>query len=158
MLFGAAVGYGYEWGCTTLTKNELKKKLHRYRDLTAERAQILDELERVETIMAAPRGSNMDGMPRGAGSGDPVSGLVAQHVALVDRYQDKLAELAAAQLEIENIIDGLEPVERKLMRHRYIDGMEWETVCVVMCYSWRQTHRIHARVLDKLSDPEPATE
>ena len=137
-----------------MTKAELKKMLHQFRDLHFEQQHILAELERVENAMESPRGSNMDGMPRNSGGGDPVSGIVAQHMALADHYRRKSAELAAAQLRIETIIDGLEPVERSLMRHRYIDGLDWEMVCVAMNYSWRQTHRMHARILDKLADPE----
>jgi hypothetical protein len=44
------------------------------------------------------------------------------------------------------------------MRHRYLEGLTWEKVCVEMNYSWRQTHNIHARALDKLVDLLGATE
>ena len=50
------------------------------------------------------------------------------------------------------MLENLEPTERKLARFRYIDGLTWEEVCDVMAYSWRQTHRIHGRMLDKLAD------
>ena len=52
------------------------------------------------------------------------------------------------------MIEGLEPTERKLARFRYIDGLAWEAVCEMMTYSWRQTHRIHGRMLDKLAAAE----
>ncbi|MBO5917248.1 MAG: sigma-70 family RNA polymerase sigma factor, partial [Oscillospiraceae bacterium] len=58
--------------------------------------------------------------------------------------------LAAAQAAIEDRIEALEPRARKLMRHRYIEGLSWEEVCVAMCYSWRQTHNIHGAALDAL--------
>ena len=133
-----------------MTKDELKKQLHSYRDLDAERRQIELELERVEAFMTAPKGTNWDGMPRGGSGGDPILSVVTQHIHLQERYQTKLAELAEAQTEIEDMIEGLEPRERQLMRHRYIDGMCWEEVCVAMCYSWRQTHNIHSSALDKI--------
>jgi hypothetical protein len=34
--------------------------------------------------------------------------------------------------------------------------MTWEEVCVRIGYSWRQTHNIHSRILDKLADEEAA--
>jgi RNA polymerase sigma factor (sigma-70 family) len=140
-----------------MTKQELKHKLHSYRDLLAEYDQIKDELAKVEAFMEAPRGSNLDGMPRGGSSGDPIVNVVAHHIALQERYRTQLHRLAAAQAEIENLIDGLEPGERRLMRCRYIDGMTWEEVCVAMNYSWRQIHRIHAKALEMLKTREETT-
>ena len=131
-------------------KKNLKKRLHRYQDLEDERRQIEKELERVADLMNGPRGSNLDGMPRSPGIGDPVLGVVSQHMALQERYQLQLEKLAAAQASIENMIEGLEPKARQLMRCRYIEGMTWEEVCVAIRYSWRQTHNIHAKALDAL--------
>lgn len=137
-----------------MDKAELKKKLHSYRDLLAEYDQIKDELAKVEAFMTSPKGSNLDGMPRSPGGGDPILGVVSHHIALQEKYRAQLHRLAAAQAEIENLIDGLEPGERRLMRCRYIDGMTWEEVCVRIGYSWRQTHNIHARILEKLAEEE----
>lgn len=134
-----------------MTKQELKHLLHSYRDLLAEYEQIKDELAKVEAFMEAPRTSNLDGMPRSPGGGDPILGVVSHHIALQERYRAQLHRLAAAQAAIENMIEGLEPGERRLMRCRYIDGMTWEEVCVRIGYSWRQTHNIHAKILDKLA-------
>lgn len=133
-----------------MTRDELKKQLHSYRDLKAEHRQIAMELEKVEAFMTAPKGTNWDGMPRGSSSGDPILSVVSHHLALQERYQAKLAELAAAQAHIEELIDSLEPMERKLFRHRYIEGLTWEEVCVAIGYSWRQTHNIHGAALDKI--------
>lgn len=133
-----------------MTKDELKKQLHSYRDLEAERKQIKMELEKVEALMTSAKGTNWDEMPRGSGKSDPILSVVIQHIHLQERYREKLSELAAAQTAIEDMIEGLEPLERKLMRHRYIEGMCWEEVCVAMCYSWRQTHNIHGRALDQI--------
>lgn len=133
-----------------MTKDELKKQLHKYRDLKAEHRQITMELERVEAFMTGPKGTNWDGMPRGSSGGDPILSVVAHHISLQERYKAKLAELAAAQAHIEDLIESLEPMERKLFRHRYIEGLTWEEVCVAIGYSWRQTHNIHGAALDKL--------
>lgn len=139
-----------------MTKDELKKQLHSYRDRKAEYDQIVLELERVEAIMAGPKGTNWDAMPRGSGKSDPILNVVSHHMVLQERYQAKLAELAAAQTLIEDMIESLEPMERKLFRHRYIEGLTWEEVCVAIGYSWRQTHNIHGAALDKLVAREVA--
>lgn len=131
-------------------KEHLKKRLHRYRDLEAERRQILKELERVEDLMDGPRGPNMDGMPRSPGVGDPVLGVVSQHIALQERYRLQLERLATEQAAIEDMIEGLEPTARQLMRYRYIEGLTWEEVCVAIGYSWSRTHELHSKALDTL--------
>lgn len=133
-----------------MNKEDLKRQLHRYRDLEAERRQLELELKKMAEFLGTPRGTNWDGMPRASGVGDPVLSVVSQHLALQERYRRQLEKLVKAQTEIENIIENLEPLERKLMRHRYIEGLAWEAVCVAMNYSWRQTHRIHSAILDKI--------
>lgn len=129
-----------------MTKDELKKQLHAYRDLEKERRQLLEQYN----ALADPRGANMDGMPKGPGAGDPLAGIATKRQALAKRYAEKVEELVAAQTAIEDMIEGLEPVTRRLMRCRYIDGKPWEEVCVVIGYSWSRTHDLHAKALDAL--------
>lgn len=71
---------------------------------------------------------------------------------LRELYRKKYDELVALQVSIEQAINSLEPVERELLRYRYIDGLEWHQVMVKINYSWQQTHRIHAAALIKLAD------
>ena len=129
-----------------MPKNALKMRLLRYQDLKAESQQILREIDR----LADPRGVQIDGMPRGPAGRDAMTGIVAKRLSLRRKYEAKLADLIAAQAEIEELIDGLEPRERRLMRLRYIDGLKWEKVCVEMGYEWAQTHRLHSGILDAL--------
>lgn len=147
-----------------MTRDEIKKLLHSYRDLQAEAVQIRNTLDALEATMGGPRAANLDGMPKSPGAGDPVLSVVSQHMELEERYRLQLEKLAAAQAQMEDMIEGLEPTERRLMRHRYIEGLSWEEVCVAIGYSWRQTHNIHARALDQLATkygeprPKPAPE
>ena len=133
-----------------MDKKELKPRLNLYRDLELERAQVRQELDRVEASMDGPGGSNMDGMPRGPGTGDPVLAIVSQHLALKEKYLQLLGELSRAQSEIEDLINVLPPRDRVLMRLRYIQGLQWEEVCLAVGYSWAQTHREHAKALDAI--------
>ena len=129
-------------------KEALKKYLLSYLDIKAERAQIQKQID----CLADPKGTNWDGMPRGSGGGDVMAGIVDKRDALRRKYEAKLADLTDAQTEIENLIDGLEPKARRLMRCRYIDGLSWEKVCVAINYAWAQTHRLHSDILDQLLD------
>ena len=67
-------------------------------------------------------------------------------------YAKKCADLANRLLKIEKAIETLGPTERTLMRLRYIDGLQWQAICMRINYSWQQTHRIHKNALIKLKD------
>lgn len=133
---------------------DIKRQLNSYRSLQAEQRQIEDELYRLELLMIAPSSPNLDGMPRSPGVSNPVESMVTKHIMLEERYKAQIEKLITAQEVIEDIIDGLEPTERRLARFRYIDGLTWEATCERISYSWMQTHRIHGRMLDKLVDAE----
>ena len=131
-------------------KIDIKRRLNSYRDLRAEQLQLQEELRQLEIALSTPAGSNLSGMPRGPGVSNPVERMVMKKLDLEERYLARLDALADAQRAIENMIESLEPAERRLARYRYIDGLTWEEVCDKICYSWKQTHRIHGRILDKL--------
>ena len=133
---------------------DIKKMLNSYRDLQAERHQLSEELRQLEVLMSSPGAPNYDGMPKAPGVSNPVERMVTKHIALQERYEVQIARMIERQTEIENLIETLEPTERRLARFRYIDGCTWERVCDLLCYSWKQTHRIHGRMLDKLVDAE----
>ena len=71
---------------------------------------------------------------------------------LRDLYREKLRELIDGQLKIEQAIADLNPIERELMRLRYIDGAEWNDVADTIHYEWAQTHRVHAKALAKIKN------
>lgn len=67
-------------------------------------------------------------------------------------YREKLKKLIDGQLRIEKAIETLNPTERELMRMRYIDGAEWIDISATIHYEWAQTHRIHAKALNKIKN------
>lgn len=142
-----------------MTKDELKKLLHSYTDMKKEREQVAEMLDRLEAELDGPRSPNMDGMPRGgSGPGDPTGELATQHLALMEKYRAQQRYLDRAQLAIEALIEPLDSRARTLMRHRYIEGLVWEEVCVAIGYSWRRTHEIHAQALDRLLELQNAAD
>lgn len=128
-------------------REDLKRWLRSLRDLIEEERQIKLELDRVEAMMG-PRSSGVGSS--GGCSGDPMLNVVSQHLALQERYRQKLQEVAAEQVAFEDMIAELDPLSRMLMRYRYLDGMMWEEVCAAINYSMSQTHWLHAKALDNL--------
>lgn len=136
-----------------MTKEETKLWLRSYRQKKLEAAQLDSMIKRLEAEMYNPKTTRFDKIPGSThGAGSPTERLAIKHADLVDKYEEKLEALRAEALRIEQAIETLEPTERMLMRYRYIEGLTWEEVAVAINYSWRQTHNLHGRALDKMSD------
>lgn len=132
-----------------------KERLRTYRDLRRELKQIEQKVEAMESALYSPKAQRLTGMPAApASGGNAVEDLAAKHLELLGHYKKKKEELAEEQLAIEQAIDSLPYKERTLLRLYYVDGLTWEEVSVAMCYSWRQTHNIHGRALEKLKKEE----
>ena len=135
-----------------MNRELVKQRLNSYQHVKMERRQLLDRIIRLETRLTSPGAQNLDGMPHGSGNGDALANGIARLTELRDLYRGKEIELAQTQMDIEALIEHLDPVERVIARYRYIDGMQWEQICVKVNYSWRQTHRIHSNLIDKLAE------
>lgn len=136
-----------------MTKEETKAWLRSYRTKKLE-ADHLDRLiQKLEAEIYNPKTTRFDKIPGSVhGAGSPTERLAIKHVDLLDKYRAMRDELLAEQLQIEEAIETLDEIERTLMRLYYIEGLVWEEVAVAINYSWRQTHNLHGRALDKLSD------
>ena len=130
------------------------KRLNSYRQIQLERRQLLNRIAVLESRLTAPGAQGLDGMPHGSGSGDAMARGIATLADLRELYRAKEADLAQALIDIEHLIDRLDPIERLIARYRYIDGLQWENICVKISYSWRQTHRLHDGLLEKLTKEE----
>lgn len=134
-----------------MSKEQIKRRLNSYRQIQLERRQILDRIMRLEARLTAPGAQGLDGMPHGTGSGDAMARGVAALADLRELYRSKEVDLTQTLIDIEHLIERLDPVERLIARYRYIDGLQWEKICVKINYSWRQTHRLHDGLLEKLA-------
>lgn len=133
-----------------------KERLRQYQQLKREKDTLEERLEELESAMTSPRIQKLDGMPHGQPQGGSLMDLlIEQHLTLQAMYASKLRELNDALMDIEAAIESLtDPTERNLMRLRYIDGLKWEEITIAIGYSWQQTHRIHARALERLRAEE----
>jgi RNA polymerase sigma factor (sigma-70 family) len=134
------------------THREIKQKLARYQNLKQELRQIECRIAVLEMNMQSPRSPSLDGMPRGNGNHDGLIRQIDAHQKLLALYEKQKADLLAAQLCIEQMIAGLETVERQIFRYRYLDGMYWEEISERVHYSLSHVHRFHGTALQKLAN------
>ena len=131
-----------------------KERLRAYRSLKQERDQVRSMIEELEAELYSPKVPRLDAVPGGGGQlpggVTPTDAKIDKRDELLALYAEKCAKMDEELLAIEQAIDRLEPREKTLIRFHYIKGLTWENVCVAMCYSWRQVHRIHAKALENL--------
>lgn len=78
-------------------------------------------------------------------------------VAFGEAIDKRCAELAKVSGEIFNAICSL-PLDaennkyRRLLQYRYLNFCTFEEIAVMMHYSWRHVHRIHAEALRAMDD------
>ena len=136
-----------------MTKADLKN----YRMLALECQRLKAQLEALESSLFSPKSQRYSTTPRGSGSGGrTLEDAVAGHLALRDHYEAQLAKKEAEQLAIEQAIESLEdPAERMVIRERYVNGLSWVQVCMIMQpkgYSERQVYRLHGFALLKMKE------
>lgn len=130
-----------------------KYQLRTYSDIARERKQIEQQLEEIEATLYSPRGTDFSGMPHSPSPGNTIEALAVKHVQLQELYNTKLEELLVAQLEIEVAISKVQDgLLRTLLRHRYIECLTWEEICIVMAYSWSHIHRLHDEALRAIEE------
>lgn len=128
-----------------------REDLQNYQAIRRERDQLKRQMALLEDAARYAGGPKLDGMPRSSsGVGRPTEAAAIPQAELWQHYKRKDAELAERQLKVELAIDGLEPLQRTILRCHYIEGMRWEIVSEVMNYSLRHVMRIHENAMEQL--------
>lgn len=129
-----------------------KAELKRYLPLKREAEELKQQAEHLEEDIRSLKAVVIDGMPKGNATNDSIGNLVARVDKLRSDYLHKYDMALCELYRIERVIEGLDnETERRLMRKRYIEDKHWEDICVELNYSWKQIHRIHARILNTIS-------
>lgn len=88
--------------------------------------------------------------PRGGGSGDKMSGMVAQIVDLLDSMCKQLIEIEKKRYEAEQAIASLPAQQATVMYLRYIEGMSWEKIARETHYNRQHLMKIHRAAVERL--------
>ena len=128
---------------------ELNKRALRYKQ------EYEVELEKIDAIGSTLSG---DGQPHGSGVSRKTEDKAIRLADKAIRW--KAAELDAIEKrqEIFELIHDINGVEGEVLYERYINLRHWEEICVLIHYSWVQTHEYHKRALRIVQDRiEPNT-
>jgi hypothetical protein len=129
-----------------------KDYLRQYEYATKRIARLEAELEEEALLIDAVRSvSDNDGMPHGSGISKPTE---EEAIRLADkrlRLVDAKLEAIRIRQEVFDLVSSIDGVEGEVLFQRYIELRSWEEICVIISYSWAQTHRYHLRALDIVS-------
>jgi DNA-directed RNA polymerase specialized sigma24 family protein len=128
-----------------MTKQTLSRYTSLQREIEQLQTALFDHLAKCD-LSASLR----ETMPQAAPLLDNSAILAVETIRLYEKLAAKKTEAVRLCHQIEDAIDGLNPLERVLLRERYILGRDWEQVCDTIGYSWRQTHYLHTAALRKL--------
>jgi len=139
-----------------------KERLRHYKHMKQELGRQRERLERLCSSLELPahgeynalRPSGKREMEAKSNKGyheDRLADGMDRLFKLENKILDSINWLNNETLEIETAIQGLsDPMQREIMRLRYIEGEKWENICVLISYEWAQTHRMHGIALQKL--------
>ena len=129
-----------------------KQELNKYTETKREIEIIEDKIEYLKEKKTSIKSMVITDMPRGSNSeNDRLGILLGEIEELINIYNEKQIRLIKQQIEIEEAISILDdPIDRNIMRLRYLEGMKWEKICVEVNYRWAQVHRHHKSILEKI--------
>lgn len=120
-----------------------RKDLQDFRKLIIERASLKNQIKELDAQIQHITPS-YGAQPRGGKSADNADKIL-KLVELKKDYECKDNNIADRQIKIEAVINQLaDPVERAVLRLRYIGNMYWGEIATEINYSTQHVFRIHS--------------
>ena len=146
----------------------VKKYLEAYRMADLDLDMQVERLNRLETKMYSAGSPVYTDMPKSPTHfPDKIDRLVTQKMELVKQIKEAEARQTESRKIIEQMIAGISPTEKAVIRMRYIDGERWETVAYQIYgdredYNdradsyYRRTTRLHGSALINIANSKDA--
>lgn len=142
-----------------------KQRLASYVSLKTEMENQLERLERLKNEAEIPAIRQGNGSQHTQARGDRMERAIVRYMEYEERIAPKVESIKAEMLEIEEAIDAVaDPLEREVLRLRYIDGeysghVAWKEVALRLFGDNDErhllaAHRLHGRALVSISKQE----
>lgn len=120
----------------------------------------LKELEKLESLAISVSSPSLSGMPHSPNKNTepPFVRRISKIDILKDKINDEIDKYLDLKAEIRTVINALtDNDEKTLLKYRYINFYDWETICEKMNVSLRTAHRIHSTALRNIKVPNIGT-
>lgn len=125
-----------------------KELLVQYQSIQQEMIELKDRIEQIYSSSLFPKNQQITGMPRSPGySTDGLLRIFEKIEKLAEFYEEKLSKLNALCRQIEDEIEKLPSLERRIIRLRYLEGKEWSEISKIVGCSRSTLHRLHANLM-----------
>ena len=129
-----------------------KKTLSSYRAMVFEIEQLEELIARIEARSVEPKTPKLSNSPKGKGNvSDSIASNYARLESLRSMYAKKLERLTKAADEFEAVIEELKPLERTVMRYRYMEALSFKKIAKKMKYSEQHIKNIHWQTVKKIT-------
>ena len=95
---------------------------------------------------------NMDGMPRGSGISNPTEAKALRLADKALKWEKARLDALEKRQEVFEAIYDIPAPEGDILIERYINLRHWEEICILVHYSWTQTHEHHKKALRIVRD------
>lgn len=130
-----------------------KQELQSYRQIKREIREIENTMRELNTQIYSPRISKLTGMPTAANA-EPGSAQERAATALFElreKYHENVARLCRRAAEIETAIELLnKPLQRRILRMKYIEGRSWVAIAQRVNYSESYVKTVHGFALHEI--------
>lgn len=136
-----------------MNNKEKIKRLKQYIEFTKEHKQLIESFEEYKSKIYQPSIQILTDMPKSQNQGnEKMDNCIITLLEYEDKLHNMLIDLNKTKNEIESIINNInESSQRMILKYRYIDGYNFENICTKMNYTWRHTHRLHSKALQKIN-------
>lgn len=130
-----------------MTKNELLSWGKTVNFELMEIRRMYDDLKAREP---GPRVPAYGTTPGKSGQSSPVESFVAEYEEQAVEYRKRVEHMRAALKELSALFSDLPPLERAIMRRRYMQGQSIANISSDLNYSQRRIYTFHERALARL--------
>lgn len=131
-----------------------KEYLRQYEQLNNKaqrlRQEYETELDQIDAIGSTLSGE--PGMPHGTGISRKTEDKAVRLADKAMAWRVAALDALEKRQEIFEVIYDVEGPEGEVLYERYINLRQWEEICVLIHYSWTQTHEYHKRALAIVQD------
>lgn len=132
-----------------MTKERLRQYTYLIKEIEAQK----ERLAQIEASLLHPKQSiRGDGMPHSNYAVDRMAIAIANKIELEEIIIKNIKKAQQEAAAIERAIQTLDnPLDRELMRLKYLDGLTWEEVAETLCKSRQWVTVLHGKILQKLN-------
>lgn len=131
-----------------------KQDLEAYREQRRRLRRLYKTIKQLDAELQGPKGSSLDGMPRGSDISRPTERKAIKRAEYVNKYRRIKQDLLDRRPAIEAALVSLPVREQRALRYRYLDALAVSQVGQKMNYSERHVYRILEKGLELLEGQE----